>query len=336
MQTRYHNYKRGLISIDENQRLLGIIKSGRYAGFDTMANISGLSCEINHTQTGIQKTKLDLTQTPLTGVFVTPQGTIINEDAAINVVFDTNSGNAQSRADLIIYSHNHVTTPGGANALLSIIKGPIGSFVLPALPNPATQTIIGVMVLPPNATNLSGAKYLPSTAPGIKNRIVEMYSGSAATIPAGYTLCNGIGTDSKLNPIPDLRDRFIVGYNPADTDYNTVGKLGPKVPISGDPEFVGYEVIDLGKKIKQKAGSVGSHKHFTQFNYDDWVEISNDWKSGGDPSPGNGTGGATNVSATGITGLNLYPSGPGGIEVTEPIAMENRPPFYTMAFIVPI
>lgn len=324
MQTRYHNYKRGLISIDENQRLLGIVKPGRYAGFDTMSNISGLSCEINHTQTGIQKTKLDLTQTPLTGVFVTPQGVVINEDAPINVVFDTNSGNAQARVDLIIYSHSHITTPGGANALVSVVKGPISSFTLPALPNPATQIIMGIMVIPANATNLSGAKYLPSTVPGIKNRIIEMYSGPAATIPAGYTLCNGIGTDSKLNPIPDLRDKFIVGYNPADTDYNTVGKLGPPPSTSGS--IYDYSLQDAGKKILLGIANMAAYK--TAVNLGGTIKYGSGFGSMGSGSSDLGDVGTV---ATDGSKRNLL-----GALINEHLAVENRPPYYTMAFITPI
>jgi hypothetical protein len=45
--------------------------------------------------------------------------------------------------------------------------------------------------------------------------MIMMWSGSIATIPTGWALCNG------SNGTPDLRNRFIVGagstYNPADT-----------------------------------------------------------------------------------------------------------------------
>lgn len=45
--------------------------------------------------------------------------------------------------------------------------------------------------------------------------IILIWSGTIATIPSGFILCNG------ANGTPDLRDRFVVGagttYNPADT-----------------------------------------------------------------------------------------------------------------------
>lgn len=328
MQTRFHNYKRGLVSIDENHRLLGIVKPGRYTGFDTMTSIVGLSCQIAHTKTGIVKTNIDLTQTPPTGVFVTPQGVVVNEDEPVPVSFDTNFGNTFSRADLIIYSHTHVTTPGGAAATLSIVKGPVGEFTLPLVPNPTTQVVVGVMVLPAGATNLSTATYLPKTVPGVRNQIVEMYTGPADAIPVGYTLCDGTGTDSNLITIPDLRDRFIVGYNSADADYNAIRKTGPHVPVSGEVEFLGYQLLDKGKKIVQKAYSVGTHKHRSDYPSYDGTGVEPGGASNSRELSGRLT---TNNLAFGIDGTLV-----GEVNEDNIVPMENRPPYYTVAFIVAI
>lgn len=332
-QVRFHNYKRPVVSFDENQRLMGIIKSGRYAGFDTMTNVSGLSFEIAHTKTGVIKSKVDLTQTPRIGVIVTPQGTIINEDANLALSVDTNAGNANIRVDLIVYTHNHVIASGGAAATVSIIKGALGSFTKPALPSPAIQTVIGMLLIPANAANLNTATYLAATHPDERRKRPEFYSGLVSDIPAGKVLCDGVGFDTDLSPIPNLKGKFIVGYDAADADYNVQAKLGPKVPVSGDPEFAGYEVIGLGKFIKQKAKSVGPHKHYVAYSYETWVEISNNWQAGGGASPGNGTGRTDPITATGISGLNLYEI---SSEVTDAVPMENRPPYYTMAYIIPV
>lgn len=55
--------------------------------------------------------------------------------------------------------------------------------------------------------------------PALPKGSILMWSGSIATIPSGFILCNGAGGS------PDLRDRFIVGagttYNPADTGGST-------------------------------------------------------------------------------------------------------------------
>ena len=41
--------------------------------------------------------------------------------------------------------------------------------------------------------------------------MIVMWSGTVATIPAGWKLCNGVGTISTGAPVPNLVGRFIVG-----------------------------------------------------------------------------------------------------------------------------
>lgn len=50
--------------------------------------------------------------------------------------------------------------------------------------------------------------------------VVVMWSGSPTAIPAGWALCDG------TQNTPDLRGRFVVGYNRDDADYNGIGKSG--------------------------------------------------------------------------------------------------------------
>jgi microcystin-dependent protein len=47
---------------------------------------------------------------------------------------------------------------------------------------------------------------------------ILMWSGE--TPPVGWALCDG------TNGTPDLRGRFIVGYDPSDPDYNATGLTG--------------------------------------------------------------------------------------------------------------
>ncbi len=62
---------------------------------------------------------------------------------------------------------------------------------------------------------------------------IMMWGGAINTIPARWHLCDG------TNGTPDLRSRFIVGYNPTDQDYSNIGKIGGSKSIitSG---IVGY------------------------------------------------------------------------------------------------
>ena len=47
--------------------------------------------------------------------------------------------------------------------------------------------------------------------------VVVMWSGSPDKIPEGWALCDG------TQQTPDLRGRFVVGYNRDDADYNAIG-----------------------------------------------------------------------------------------------------------------
>jgi microcystin-dependent protein len=49
---------------------------------------------------------------------------------------------------------------------------------------------------------------------------IVIWSGSANRIPDGWKLCDGD------NGTPDLRGRFVVGYDDRDSDYNTPGRTG--------------------------------------------------------------------------------------------------------------
>lgn len=61
----------------------------------------------------------------------------------------------------------------------------------------------------------SGAGQLPGVNGGVPSGAIFMWSGTIATIPSGYYLCNG------SNSTPDLRNLFIVG---ADADSGGVAK----------------------------------------------------------------------------------------------------------------
>lgn len=60
--------------------------------------------------------------------------------------------------------------------------------------------------------------------PGVINfsGMIVMWSGTLAQVPTGWKLCDGTGTLSNGNPIPDLRGRFIIGSGgDSGATYNT-------------------------------------------------------------------------------------------------------------------
>lgn len=125
--------------------------------------------------------------------------------------------------------------------------------------------------------------------------LISMWSGTVP--PAGWALCDGGGSPAR----PDLRGRFIVGYDPTDGDYDEIGV--------GD---------DLGRKmITLTALEMPSHSHTIN-------EAKRNTGSSGASrvsdigiSPGDATNTARTTNATG--GGNAH---------------ENRPPYYTLAYII--
>ena len=158
--------------------------------------------------------------------------------------------------------------------------------------------------------------------------IIQMWAGK--TVPAGYALCDGqqlkieeypelygaLGTtfnescDYKGDPcatapghfrLPDLRGRFIVGYNPSDTDYNTYGKAGGE------------------KAHRLTVDEMPAHTHGQNL----WAEGRSTWKNGGKGSSPESVSWHDRTTAFGKTDST------GGVA-----AHENRPPYYTLAYIM--
>ena len=127
--------------------------------------------------------------------------------------------------------------------------------------------------------------------------MIMMWSGSIATIPSGWALCNG------SNGTPDLRNKFIVGagstYNPADT-----GGTSDAIVVSHS-----HTITDPG--------------HFHYWGGGGNAQVGND--NGGANANGGSTNFATSTVPTGITGTNT--TGQSGTN-------QNLPPYYALAYIM--
>lgn len=160
MQSRLRNYNHDLASFEHNLMNLGLHNPGRYAGFDTMIQSGTLTIDIGHDDTGIgYKTAADTIKGPL-GVLLSGQGVIIMEDTPIEgLTIDTNAGNSEFRYDLIICTHSFVNVTGGQDAVYSVVKGPINSPIKPILSDSYKQIPIGVLEIPPGATDANQFTY---------------------------------------------------------------------------------------------------------------------------------------------------------------------------------
>ena len=143
---------------------------------------------------------------------------------------------------------------------------------------------------------------------GVPSGVILMWSGAIANIPDGFALCDG------TNGTPDLSGKFVVGYNSADSDYNTIGNTG------GEPENTLTEA------------QLPSHTHFIAANVKAATGTSSTLTNTTYFAAARGDGGTTeNYSSAGVASsatVGLTSS------VGEGSEFENRPPFFVVAYIM--
>lgn len=170
--------------------------------------------------------------------------------------------------------------------------------------------------------DLSNANVTLPTGLGFPVGGIIMWSGSIASIPSGWALCNG------SNGTPDLRDRFVVGagssYNPGATGgANSVTLTTAQMPSHshGSGSLTTNSAGEHRHTIKGSTASNGpfsSQKTAPQLYRDD-AEVN--------AEDANSMNFAGNHSHT-ISGTTSS-AGSGN-------AHENRPPYYALAYIMKI
>ena len=81
----------------------------------------------------------------------------------------------------------------------------------------ATNLVVNGNITASTSGSLSGYGVTPVGG-------IIMWSGSPADVPDGWALCDGQTANGRTTP--NLKGRFIVGYDPGDSDYNSVGNRG--------------------------------------------------------------------------------------------------------------
>lgn len=148
---------------------------------------------------------------------------------------------------------------------------------------------------------------------------VDMFAGDLANIPAGWFLCDG------QNGTADLRKRFVVGYDATDVDYDAVGKTG------GLKEVTLTEAQMPTHKHTGTTNSAGNHRH--RLKDGSGGEKTNSITSGGGNLSGqdNAASWVDDSSIIEDNGAHTHTMNLNNSGNSE--AHENRPPFYTLAFI---
>ena len=140
---------------------------------------------------------------------------------------------------------------------------------------------------------------------------ILMWSGNVSNIPSGYVLCDG------KNGTPDLSGKFIVGYKSGDKDYGAIGKTGGEdkhvLTIAEIPTHT-----HAGSGISECRGMDSTKANACHAEETLWAGGGNGYTIAfGDNPPYNNY----------YTKLTLKETGEG-------LAHENRPSYYTIAYIM--
>ena len=127
---------------------------------------------------------------------------------------------------------------------------------------------------------------------------IIMWNGAANKVPDGWKLCDGTeGT-------PNLKGRFIVGYDPSDSDYNTVGKTGGERAVTLSKDQMPSHTHEVWGRSSGYTARHNDDAEVITYANKGWGSSSNYQKINDSGSAGNGQ------------------------------AHENRPPYYAMCFIM--
>ena len=150
--------------------------------------------------------------------------------------------------------------------------------------------------------------------------MIMMWSGTIATIPSGWLLCNG------SSGTPDLRNRFIIGAHSDDAGAAKTTVTGSATQTGGTKDAIVVSHTHTGTSTVTDSG----HSH-TLTNYGSAQAGSDNGGSPSMASTGYGTGrnpNPTDSASTGITvSTSISTTGSSGTD-------QNLPPYYALAFIM--
>ena len=147
--------------------------------------------------------------------------------------------------------------------------------------------------------------------------MIMMWSGTIATIPTGWVLCNG------SNSTPDLRNRFIIGAHTdsAGVAYTTV--TGSNTTTGGTKDAIVVSHTHTATSTVTDSGHVHAMtRHLGNLGGNNTAYVGDDSGAGGASSQN------TASATTGITVATTNAStGSSGTD-------QNLPPYYALAFIM--
>lgn len=216
-QKRYLEYKNDDTTYDLNNKLVGLLNHGRFAGFDVMAFQPNMTLRLNHDVTGRRKIASNLTTVEKAGIVLTRQGVVVEEDGQLDFTIEPNA-TTKGRIDYIVLEHQHVEVTGGQAAIYKVLKGPVtgstiggdlgeiddvdgeGGLPEPTLTDDKKQVVIGKLLIAPFTSALQGSAsvWTPTPAPSLGDSEIN------AALEAVKSLMSSSFANLRLNDLLDV------------------------------------------------------------------------------------------------------------------------------------
>lgn len=145
---------------------------------------------------------------------------------------------------------------------------------------------------------------------------IILWSGSTASIPSGWVLCNG------SNSTPDLRDRFVVGAGSSYAVNATGGASSVTLATSQIPAH-NHSASSSSSTTINDSGHSHSISALRPSESGNTISTS----TGGTAVTASTNSATTGITASTSTSTSIGNTGGGG-------SHENRPPYYALAYIM--
>lgn len=159
-----------------------------------------------------------------------------------------------------------------------------------------------------NTTQIANCAFVLTN--GVPSGVITMWSGTIATIPSGWYLCNG------SNGTPDLRDKFVIGAKQDDSSVAKTNVTGSLTQTGGSKDAVNVSHSHTATSSVSDPG----HSHLygaAGFNGGQFATGGAPTGYGYTASAGTGISVSTSISTEGSSGTNA-----------------NLPPYFALAFIM--